>query len=99
MVIELLKFKVPPELQEKYIQKDAEIWTTALASYPGFLSKEVWVNPHDPTEVILVIHWATREVWKAIPQTELDATAQKFDESLGFVCEMVGSEEYVVANG
>lgn len=31
VVIELLKFKVAPDLQENFIQKDAEIWTTALS--------------------------------------------------------------------
>ena len=83
-------------MREKYIQLDAEIWTTALAEYPGFLSKEVWTNPHDPTEVILVIHWARGEEWKAIPQSELDEIAQRFDLALGFSYEMVESSEYLV---
>ena len=61
MVIEVLKFKVSPQLREKYIQKDAEIWTAALAKYPGFISKEVWINPNDSTEVVLIIRWETRE--------------------------------------
>lgn len=56
MVIELLKVKIPPELREKCIQKDAEIWTAALAKYPGFMGKEVWINPNDPTEVVLIIN-------------------------------------------
>ncbi|KZL49020.1 hypothetical protein A2T98_15040 [Nodularia spumigena CENA596] len=30
-------------IAENYIQKDAEIWTTGLAKYPGFLGK--WENP------------------------------------------------------
>ncbi len=46
MLIELLKFKIAAEMRETCIQKDAEIWTTALAKYPGFLGKEVWINPH-----------------------------------------------------
>jgi antibiotic biosynthesis monooxygenase (ABM) superfamily enzyme len=37
VVIELLKVKIPPKLREKFIQKDAEIWTAALAKYPGFM--------------------------------------------------------------
>ncbi|MEH1935934.1 MAG: TIGR03792 family protein [Nostoc sp.] len=41
MVIEILKFKVAPNLREDFIQKDAQTWTTALPEYPGFLSKEV----------------------------------------------------------
>ncbi|GAB1542781.1 hypothetical protein NUACC21_54550 [Scytonema sp. NUACC21] len=96
MVIELLKVKVPPAQREKFIQKDAEIWTTALAKYPGFLGKEVWINPNDAAEVVLIIHWATREQWKAIPQEDLDAIEQKFTQALGFPQQIVESEEYQV---
>ncbi|MFN6435550.1 MAG: TIGR03792 family protein [Nostoc sp. DedSLP01] len=53
MVIELLKFQVAPE-QENFIQKDAEIGTTALAQYSGFLGKEVWLNPNDSSEIISI---------------------------------------------
>lgn len=66
MVIERLKVKVSPELRERYIQKDAEIWTAALSSYPGFLGKEVWIDP-ELSEVVLVICWANREQWKLFP--------------------------------
>ncbi|NJL10294.1 MAG: TIGR03792 family protein [Calothrix sp. SM1_7_51] len=96
MVIELLRFKVPPEMLEKYIQLDTEIWTKALAQYPGFLGKEVWTNPHNPQFVILVIHWAKKEDWKAVPQNELDEIGRRFDQALGFSYEMVESSEYQV---
>ncbi|WP_017318064.1 TIGR03792 family protein [Mastigocladopsis repens] len=96
MIIELLKVKVPPEQREKYIQKDAEIWTAALAKHPGFLGKEVWSNPKDATEVVLVIHWATKEHWKAIPQVELEAIEQKFSEAMGKSYPIVESSEYQV---
>ncbi len=94
--IELLKIKVPPAQREEYIHKDAEIWTAALANYPGFLGKQVWLNPNDPTEVILVIHWETREQWKAILQAELDAIEQKFNQELGFNSQIVEVCEYKV---
>ncbi|MBF2004783.1 MAG: TIGR03792 family protein [Chlorogloeopsis fritschii C42_A2020_084] len=94
--IELLKIKVPPAQREEYIHKDAEIWTAALANYPGFLGKQVWLNPKDPTEVILVIHWETREQWKAILQAELDAIEQKFNQELGFNSQIVEVCEYQV---
>lgn len=96
MIIELLRVKVPPEHREQYIQKDAEIWTAALARYPGFLGKEVWINPNDTGEIILVVQWATREEWKAIPQAELDAIDQKFNQELGFQSEIVEFCEYQV---
>ncbi|OUL20089.1 cyanobacterial protein, TIGR03792 family [Nostoc sp. RF31YmG] len=94
MVIELLKFKIAAEMRETYIQKDAEIWTTALAKYPGFLGKEVWINPNDSTEIIFVIRWATREHWQAIPPVELEAVEQKFAAALGDTYDLVESAEY-----
>jgi uncharacterized protein (TIGR03792 family) len=39
-------------------------WTQALANYAGFIGKEVWLNPNEPTEIILVIRWVTPEQWK-----------------------------------
>ncbi|BAY07353.1 TIGR03792 family protein [Calothrix sp. NIES-2098] len=96
MVIELLKFKISAEMQKTYVQKDAEIWTTALAQYPGFLGKEVWLNPHDSTEIIFVIRWATKEHWQAIPFAELEAVEQNFAAALGDTYKLVESAEYQV---
>lgn len=96
VVIELLKFKVAPDLQENFIQKDAEIWTTALADYPGFLGKEVWLNPNDPSEVIFVIRWETFEHLDAIPEHELEAIEAKFVQAVGKFYPIVESTEYQV---
>lgn len=96
MVIELLKFQVAAELREQFIQKDEEIWTQALAGYPGFLSKEVWINPNEPTQVILVIRWATREQWKSIPLKLLERIEQQFAQQLGDIYQIVESAEYQV---
>ncbi|NDJ21876.1 TIGR03792 family protein [Nostoc sp. B(2019)] len=96
MVIEFLKFHVAPDLRENFIQKDAEIWTAALAKYPGFLGKEVWITPDNSKEVILIIHWATREQWKAIPQADLQAIEDKFAQAVGKSHPIVESAEYQV---
>lgn len=96
MVIELLKFQVPREARANYIQKDSEIWTTTLAKYPGFLGKEVWTNPNDPTELILIIRWATREQWQAIPGEDLQIIAAKFTQSMGETYPIVESAEFQV---
>ncbi|AFY36349.1 TIGR03792 family protein [Calothrix sp. PCC 7507] len=96
MVIELLRFKVTPELRENYIQKDAEIWTTALAKYPGFLGKEVWINPHNTTEVIFIVRWETKEQWQAIPQADLQAIEKNFAQAFGDNYELLELAEYQV---
>lgn len=96
MVIEWLKVRVSTELREKFIQKDAEIWTTALSSYPGFLNKEVWINPEAPTEVILMIRWATLEEWKAVPPERLVEIEQRFTQELGEQQEIIEAAQYQV---
>ncbi|QLE55699.1 TIGR03792 family protein [Nostoc sp. TCL26-01] len=96
MVIEFLKFKVDPNLRENYIQKDAEIWTAALAEYPGFLGKEVWINPDDPTEVIFLIRWTTLELLQAIPTSDAEKIEQRFAQAVGHTHELVQSGVYQV---
>lgn len=96
MVIEWLKVRVSPELREKFIQKDAEIWTAKLASYPGFLNKEVWISPENPSEVVLIIRWASREAWKAIPPDQLEKTEQQFTQALGSQQEIIEATQYQV---
>ncbi len=98
VIIELLKVKVAPELQKQYLQKDAEIWTQALASCPGFLGKEVWLNSNEPTEVILIIRWASREQWKSIPLELINAIEQQFAQQLSNNYQIVESSEYQVKN-
>jgi uncharacterized protein (TIGR03792 family) len=97
MAIEWLKFIVSPELREKFIEKDAQIWTSKLASYPGFLGKEVWLNPDRPNDVIMVIHWESREKWKSIPVRDLVETEREFERQMGGDSyKMVESLEYQV---
>jgi uncharacterized protein (TIGR03792 family) len=96
MVIEWLKVRVPPELREKFIQKDAQIWTAMLASYPGFLSKEVWINPETSSEVVLIIRWASREAWEAVPKEQLTQTEQQFDQEFGDKHQIIEAAEYQV---
>ena len=78
MVIEWLKFRVDSKSREQFIQKDEAIWTAFLATYPGFLGKEVWIEPKAPERVIFTIRWQTREQWKSIPAKDLADIEQKF---------------------
>jgi uncharacterized protein (TIGR03792 family) len=97
VVIELLKVEVAAEHQEKYLQLDREIWTKAIAQFPGFISKEVWLNPHAPTEVILIIRWRSREEWKAISVKLLEEVERQFVVKMGNIRhKIVESTEYQV---
>jgi uncharacterized protein (TIGR03792 family) len=79
MVIEWLKFKVPQEKWEAFIQRDEEVWTAGLKSLPGFLGKETWVDPVQ-SEVVMLIRWETRELWKSVPQSVIDELDAKMGE-------------------
>ncbi len=97
MIIEWLKFRIAPQLREKFIEKDAEIWTPVLASSPGFLSKEVWISPDAADEVIFVIRWETLQHWQSVTQTLLDDAEAYFAKHMGDdQYEMIEASEYHV---
>ena len=78
MVIEWLEFKVDSDSREQFIQQDEKIWTASLSKYPGFLGKEVWIEPNASGKVIFTIRWQTRQQWKSIPIKDLMNIEQKF---------------------
>lgn len=71
MIIEWLRFKVPPEKREAFIQRDEEVWTAGLKNFPGFLGKEILVDSVE-NEVVMLIRWESREKWKSVPQSTID---------------------------
>lgn len=83
MVIEWLTFRMPAEDQARFLALDADIWTPALASCPGFLGKEAWHAAADPEQVNLIIRWQCRADWKAVPADLLAETEARFVAALG----------------
>ena len=99
MVIEWLKFRVDPDSREQFIQQDEAIWTAALATYPGFLGKEVWIEPNDLDKVIFTIRWQTREQWKSIPASDLAKIEQRFStkmREMNIKYKMIESKEFQI---
>lgn len=96
MVIEWLKFSVPSEAREHFIQKDLEIWSPFLEKSPGFVNKEIWISPTDEREVVVIVRWASREQWKSISEDDLAAIAQQFDTAVGVDYDTVESKEFQV---
>jgi uncharacterized protein (TIGR03792 family) len=92
MIIEWLRFKVSPEKSEAFIQRDEEVWTAGLKSFPGFLGKETWID-RDRGEVVMLIRWKTREQWKSVPQSVIDELDGKMGELQMSIAE---SREYQV---
>lgn len=98
MIIEWQRVWVRPWLRERFVEKDAEIWTAGLAREAGFLGKEVWLG-EDETEVILVIRWESREHWEGVSQERLDAIEERFRRELASGHEIVETRAYEVARG
>lgn len=99
MVIEWLKFRVDPDSREQFIQQDEKVWTAALATYPGFLGKEVWIEPQAPNKVIFTIRWQTREQWKSIPASDLAKIEQRFSQIMKqrkIAYKMIESQEFQI---
>jgi len=99
MVIEWLKFTVDSARREQFVQQDEAIWTASLSTYPGFLGKEVWIEPNAPDSVIFTIRWQTREQWKSIPMNDLVAIEQKFSTVMGKMdikYKMIESKEFQI---
>ena len=99
MVIEWLKFRVDSDSREQFIQKDEAIWTAALATYPGFLGKEVWIDPHAPGKIIFTIRWQTREQWKSIPASDLAKIEGRFStkmREMNIKYKMIESKEFQI---
>jgi uncharacterized protein (TIGR03792 family) len=99
MVIEWLKFQVDSEGREKFIREDEKVWTAALSTYPGFLGKEVWIEPQSEDKVIFTIRWQTREQWKSIPGKDLVAIEQRFAgvmNKMNINYKMIESKEFQI---
>lgn len=94
LVIEWLKFKVVAELREQFVQQDNEIWTAALATYPGFLGKEVWISPDDLTQIVTVVRWESAEQWHSIPPAELAQVEARFAAAMGDTYELMESAAF-----
>ena len=93
MVIEWLRFKVPPEKWEAFIQRDEEVWTAGLKNFPGYLGKEIWVDSVE-NEVVMLIRWETREHWKSVLQSTIDELDRQMGDLQMAIAE---SREYQVS--
>ncbi|WP_254996260.1 TIGR03792 family protein [Cyanobium sp. Aljojuca 7D2] len=78
-VVEHLRLKVPAEARQAWIDAEKGSWEPWLAQQDGFLDRQLlW----DPTteEGTLLIRWASRDQWKAIPEQDLEAVQERFEQ-------------------
>jgi uncharacterized protein (TIGR03792 family) len=95
MAIEWLTIEVPEADRDRFIATDREIWTRFLSSCPGFVRKQIWVNPKEPGQICLLIEWDHRPEYKAIDPEDLAAVDRSFVEAMGQVYPIIYAGEYV----
>jgi len=78
VVVEHLRLKVPAAGVEAWLQAERSSWEPWLAQQPGFLERQLLWDPKRE-EGTLLIHWASREQWEAIPPAEVAQVQNRFE--------------------
>ena len=65
-VIEQLRLQVPAAYRELWLQAEARTWQPWLEQQDGFEQRSLYWDP-TREEGLLLIQWASRAQWKAIP--------------------------------
>ena len=69
-VIEQLRLQVPAAHRELWLQAEARTWQPWLEQQDGFEQRSLYWDPVRE-EGLLLIAWASRSQWKAIPEAEV----------------------------
>ena len=78
VVVEHLRLKVPEAGLDAWLAAERGSWEPWLVQQPGFLDRQLlWDAERE--EGTLLIHWASREQWKAIPNAQVQAVQQRFE--------------------
>lgn len=77
-IVEHLRVKVPAGAREAWLAAERSTWEPWLEAQPGFLGRDLLWDPARE-EGILLIHWASREQWQAIPTEEVERMQARFE--------------------
>ena len=78
-VVELLRLGVPSVHYRAWLEAEQASWEPWLANQPGFQGRQLlWDRQRQ--EGTLLIRWATRGQWKAIPETEVGRVQERFEQ-------------------
>jgi len=79
VVVEHLRIKVPADGRQAWLEAERGSWEPWLQKQDGFLGRELlWDSARE--EGTLLIRWASREQWKAVPEAEVEAVQERFEE-------------------
>ena len=77
-VVEHLRIKVPADALSVWHRAEEGSWEPWLAKQDGFLGRDLLWDP-ETEEGTLLIRWASREQWKAIPTAEVAQIQEQFE--------------------
>lgn len=78
VVVEELRLRVPAEQRQAWLEAERGSWEPFLARQDGFLGRELFWDP-TRQEAVLLIRWASRDQWQAIPGAELQQVQERFE--------------------
>ena len=79
VVVEHLRIKVPADGRAAWLQAEQGSWEPWLEKQDGYLGRDLlWDSERE--EGTLLIRWASRQQWKAIPETEVEAVQERFEQ-------------------
>jgi uncharacterized protein (TIGR03792 family) len=79
VVVEHLRIKVPADGRAAWLQAEQGSWEPWLKQQDGYLGRDLlWDSERE--EGTLLIRWASREQWKAIPEAEVEAVQERFEQ-------------------
>ncbi len=79
LVIEHLRLHVDEENRQAWLDAEKGSWEQWLATKKGFLGRKLFWDPLRE-EAIVMITWSSFSQWKAIPQGEIDAVQERFEQ-------------------
>ena len=78
VVVEHLRIKVPADGRQAWLEAEQGSWEPWLAQQDGFVGRDLlWDAERE--EGTLLIRWASREQWKAIPEQEVERVQARFE--------------------
>ncbi|MEB3361297.1 MAG: TIGR03792 family protein [Synechococcaceae cyanobacterium] len=77
--IEVLRLRVPASQRRVWLEAERAVWEPWLLRQEGFLGRELFWDPA-LEQGVLVIRWASRRRWHAIPTDEVSRVHQAFQQ-------------------
>jgi len=88
-VIEHLRVKVPAAARQAWLEAEQASWEPWLRSQVGFLGRELrWDQEREEGQ--LLIRWASRAQWHAIPHSEIEQVQERFERLAHAALERLG---------